>query len=276
MDYQKDTSNKDLNSYGHTNPIGGKSLLNNGIYEYINKKTEKLVTALYMVTDCMDTDDALKCKIRILGVELLSDMYKMTNLSPIDKKNQTNLTLSHINEILSLIEISCTIGFISDMNTSILKKELVNLISEFDLNDSKDKHFSFALDQGMFDMPRPLGENPNTNRQMSFKNNIKDMSAHSGKRTQYGMSFSNLSLIKTPKTHVSDRANKQDRSDKIVTLIKDKQHLTGYEEGVSIKDISTAFTDCSEKTIQRELNSLVSKGLIHKTGSKRWSRYKVL
>lgn len=270
MDYQKDTSNKGVNSYGHTSPIGSKSLVNNATYEYINKKTEKLVTALYMVTDCMDTDDALKCKIRLLGVELLSDTYKINNLSPIDRKNQTNLTLSHINEILSLIEISCTIGFISDMNTSILKKELVNLISEFNLNDSTDKHFSFTLNEEMFDLPRPIEENSNNNLRKSFKNNIKD------KRTEYGMSFSNMSLIKGPKIPVSDSLNKKERSDKILALIKDIQNKVGYEEGVSIKDISVGFTDCSEKTIQRELNSLVSKSLIHKTGSKRWSKYKAV
>jgi hypothetical protein len=223
-----------------------------------------------MVTDCMDTDDALKCKIRLLGVELLSDMYKTTNLSPVDKKNQTNLTLSHINEILSLIEISCTIGFISEMNTSILKNELLNLISELNLNDSQDKHFSFTLNQEMFNLPRPIEENPSNNHAMSFKNNIKD------KRTGYGMSFSNLSLTKSHRTNVSDSGNKQDRSVKILALIKDKQNLVGSEDGVSIKDISIAFTDCSEKTIQRELNSLVEKGSIKKIGSKRWSKYKVV
>ena len=47
----------------------------------------------------------------------------------------------------------------------------------------------------------------------------------------------------------------------------------GLYNGVSIKDISAQFTDCSEKTIQRELNDLVIKGRIKKSGSKRWSRY---
>ncbi len=270
MDYQKDISNKGINSYGQDSNSAQNTLSNKTIYEYMNKKTEKLVTALYMVTDCMDTDDALKSKIRLLGVELLSDMHKMDNISPIDKQKQISITLSHINEILSLIEISCTIGFISEMNTSILKRELVSLISELNLNDSKDKHFSFTLSQEMFDLPRPIEENNNNKHLLSLRNNIKD------KRTEYGLSFNNMSLIKKPKSYVSDSASKKERSDKILALIKDKKTSLGYEDGVSIKDISVAFTDCSEKTIQRELNALVDKNLIKKIGSKRWSKYQAI
>jgi DeoR/GlpR family transcriptional regulator of sugar metabolism len=47
------------------------------------------------------------------------------------------------------------------------------------------------------------------------------------------------------------------------------------KKDVSIKDISLVLTDCSEKTIQRELNSLVLKGQLKKTGAKRWSRYSI-
>ena len=67
-------------------------------------------------------------------------------------------------------------------------------------------------------------------------------------------------------TNLSDR---KDRTDKILSLIKEKKE-------VSIKDISLAFTNCSEKTIQRELNSLVLKGQLKKIGAKRWSRYAII
>ncbi|MEK7585776.1 MAG: hypothetical protein AAB477_00880 [Patescibacteria group bacterium] len=269
MNYQKDTSKKDQDSYGQTNGPQVNSLVNKPLYGYVNKKTEKLVTALYMVTDCMDTDEALKIKIRLLGVELLSDMYKLPNLSPVDKHNHISLTLSHINEVLSLIEISCTIGFISEMNTQILKSELGLLITKLEDNKSKDNHFAFTLDDKMFDLP--AGE---TDVRLQSNSLIKD------KRTSYSMSFnkvnSSLSLTKGVNVNKYNPINKQERKDKILALIKDKKDLPTGEAGLSIKDISTAFTDCSEKTIQRELNLLVSKGQIKKTGAKRWSRYQAL
>ena len=48
-------------------------------------KTDKLITALYMVTDIIDRDEPLRNKLRTLGVEILSDIVSgsRTNL---DKK----------------------------------------------------------------------------------------------------------------------------------------------------------------------------------------------
>jgi hypothetical protein len=44
-------------------------------------------------------------------------------------------------------------------------------------------------------------------------------------------------------------------------------------KGVSIKNIALAISDCSEKTIQRELGALVQKGQIKRVGDRRWSVY---
>ncbi len=239
----------------NTRPLGSsiasintESPLDLSVYEFASKKTEKLVTALYLVSDCMETDDALKGKIRLLGVELLSDIYKIHSLSPVEKHNYISVSLAHIYELLSFIEIAYTIGFISEMNTSILKKEFVGLVSDLKANLAKDKHFTFKLDEKMFE----IAESPKPSfGGVSFTNTKSPLQNIEPKK------------VTSPLTILADR---QDRTAKILSLIKDKKE-------VSIKDISLAFTDCSEKTIQRELNTLVSKGQIKKIGSKRWSRY---
>jgi hypothetical protein len=51
-------------------------------------------------------------------------------------------------------------------------------------------------------------------------------------------------------------------------------HFVLENKAVSIKDICAAVTDCSEKTIQRELNTLIGEGLIKREGERRWSVYK--
>jgi DeoR/GlpR family transcriptional regulator of sugar metabolism len=56
------------------------------------------------------------------------------------------------------------------------------------------------------------------------------------------------------------------RRDRVLAVIRDKGQVT-------IKDISNTVTDVSEKTIQRELMSLISEGQIKKTGERRWSKY---
>ncbi|MDO8590061.1 MAG: hypothetical protein Q7R69_02215 [bacterium] len=59
---------------------------------------------------------------------------------------------------------------------------------------------------------------------------------------------------------------KNSRQGIIITLLKRKRE-------VMIKDVSSLISDCSEKTIQRELSLMVRAGILRKMGEKRWSRY---
>lgn len=57
-----------------------------------------------------------------------------------------------------------------------------------------------------------------------------------------------------------------DRSTRIKTVLEAVPDAT-------IKDIAEVITDVSEKTIQRELNSLIEKGQVIRQGERRWSKY---
>ncbi len=265
MNNQKDTQKTNLNSYGQSNALDVKPFANKGIYEFANKKTEKLITALYMVTDCMDTDDALKSKLRQLGVELLSDMYNLSGLSPMDKHVHISASLSRVHEIISFVEIANTIGFISDMNTHILKKEFTLLVGELESHQEKDRHFTFTLDENMFNFPQvgPIGNQQDGIKDNNTKGTPLNTMSFMNTKTQ-----SSVGQLSNSNHHVLSSGDKQERTSRILALVKDKE--------VSIKDISKSFTDCSEKTIQRELNALVSKGQIKKIGEKRWSRYMII
>lgn len=63
-----------------------------------------------------------------------------------------------------------------------------------------------------------------------------------------------------PKGHIKDR------SEAILSVIRDKG-------AASIKDISTLIRNVSEKTIQRELLTLIVSGKVRKQGERRWSTY---
>jgi hypothetical protein len=56
------------------------------------------------------------------------------------------------------------------------------------------------------------------------------------------------------------------------TLILNTIHTKGES---SIKDLTDIIKGCSEKTIQRELITLVHSGALLKTGERRWSRYSI-
>lgn len=59
-----------------------------------------------------------------------------------------------------------------------------------------------------------------------------------------------------------------DRAERIKTVLEAKPEAT-------IKDIAEVITDVSEKTIQRELNSLIEKGQVIRQGERRWSKYSI-
>ncbi|MEY2672047.1 MAG: hypothetical protein RL687_464 [Candidatus Parcubacteria bacterium] len=263
-----------------------KSIDNKDVYSFVLKKTEKLVAALYMVTDCMDTDDAIKMKMRLRGVDVLSAVHQISVLSPVEKHTHLTSVRLQINEIISLVDISSTIGFISEMNARILRREFEVLIQELELHQGKiegaedgkerfenRKISEFILSEEMFkiDDSRSLSVHTGTSSPMggigqkktfvSLGNN-QGLSALSDrtKSQSYSKGQEDISLIK------------EDRSKKIKDIIKDK----GGDAGVSIKDISVSFPHYSEKTIQRELNSMVSLGQIKKIGEKRWSRYQTI
>lgn len=59
-----------------------------------------------------------------------------------------------------------------------------------------------------------------------------------------------------------------DRAERIKTVLEAKP-------AASVKDIAEVITDVSEKTIQRELNSLIEKGQVIREGERRWSKYSI-
>jgi len=79
-------------------------------------KTDKLITALYMVTDIIDKDEPLRNKLRTLGIEILSDI----------SSRPSNICIK-ISEIMSFLDIASAMDIISGMNFSILKKEFLEL-----------------------------------------------------------------------------------------------------------------------------------------------------
>ena len=59
-----------------------------------------------------------------------------------------------------------------------------------------------------------------------------------------------------------------DRRERIKTILEAKGEAT-------IKDISEIITDCSEKTIQRELNAMIDENIVKRQGERRWSKYSI-
>ena len=270
---QKDNLNKNLKDTEKDTSLGSSSLIPwHSNFSYYNK-TNKLITALYMVTDTMDKEEPIRLKLRTLGVEILSDTSAMPKV-PFDIKK--------IEEVLSFLSIAFDIGMISEMNSNILKKEFMALkqsiqefqtqnhlwLEEFIAHPSEEEFFESEINSSIGHL-----HSAKKNTSLSF---IKGQN----KRTRIGVQKGNtlLKALNNFEGRNDFEAVKNQRRELILKVIR-ACPPSGVDKpgGISIKDIifgiKTKGQDIGGKTLQRELVSMVHDGVLKKTGEKRWSIY---
>lgn len=86
----------------------------------IAKKSEKLVTALYFVTDLMVDSEPIKHGLRKNAVALLSSMNSLAQLDVKDRVIELKVSLKSVTEITSLLHVAVTTGIVSKMNGELL------------------------------------------------------------------------------------------------------------------------------------------------------------
>ncbi len=234
-------------------------------YSKFSNKINKLITALYMVTDIMDREEPLRGKLRSLGVNVISDTHAIT--SHTDKK---------ITEILSFLEIASVVGMISEMNFSILKKEFTELRQS--IEESNRSSLLFGGQTSLSDFLQSPSERPMSSGRAGIG---QFKQARIG--VQKGSTLMQALSDRIPS--LSERHNpgnynvlKDQRRQEIIKIIKNKIAENGSNfYGLTITDIKNlatgALTASGEKTLQRELVSMVKEGVLKKTGDKRWSKY---
>lgn len=224
---------------------------------YLYKKTEKLVSAIYLISNFISDKEPIKWQLRNVGLGLLSVSF---SISSDDQKK----FISDALRLLSILEIARTGGIISEMNYNILKYEFELLINTAETTKKKDSPQGLIFSDHFFEISQ--GQD---NSQSRFFDSRKEVSTNLDASKGHNNLSDSLSVRKSnepKKLSEQKQKDKSNRQDVIISLLSKSSEL-------SIKDFTFSIKDCSEKTIQRELVSLVSKGQVKKMGEKRWSRY---
>lgn len=259
----------------------------------VTKKSDRLATALYLVTNFLSDNEPLKNRLRTLSLDLVrlsaSVRYGSTTPETIIFENFN----ANIIETLSLLELAFISGLVSEMNFTILKREYDSLKDKIQIKQSsRESRTDTILEDNFFENSTTvLQSRSNSSTVLSQRSNSPTVlsravqgrsgnsyaprpfhKGHSIGQTDVRRSdLKNLSprsvLGKSESTPraVTDVAIESRRA-RILKLIKDKREVT-------IKDIATHFPELSEKTIQRELVTFVETGVLKKSGERRWSRY---
>ena len=218
---------------------------------FVYKKTEKLAGAVYMVTNLFSENEPMKWILRKKVSDLLSFMLDYKDTAESRHFDFVYNIRTKVLELVSLLEISLRGGLVSDMNFTILKQEFSNLALMFiSSSDAQTKEmFQKTISRTFFDVPEA---------EVGKGHSLRTTS--SVQRIQYRDVKDKDTLV------VADNFKRSNRQNIILNMLKRKKELT-------IKDIAQTIKDCSEKTIQRELISLIRAGVLKKVGQRRWSKY---
>lgn len=238
---------------------GTQRLIHDSNYvAYVFKRTEKICNAVYFIIS-NETDISNGHK----GHQ--SDIVREVEASALELLKRVQTTLSHtVDELpkiapslsIAILDLSAKLGFLAA--TGWLNREHLTVFN--DELDALERAIYFHEPDRAFPMrqPKPKQHTIAEARILAPKNEPR-------KPAQKNKEKKPITHHNTESLAIKDVQR--------VDIIKD---ILMKSLNVSIKDIALLFPDVSEKTIQRELNLMIDKGVVRKDGKKRWSRYSLI
>lgn len=208
---------------------------------YLFKKSERIAKALSVISPAFKDAPALRERVADITVCLIDASMQ----SPAVAKDVLSRELLALSGILS---VARSAGMLSSMNVEIITREVQMLLQELSSIDESRVVFEEAPSLST------LAKATQT-RAVAVPPVFKDRPAVTVKRTDEDKGQINKDM-------------KNGRKDTILAVLKEK----GPSD---IKDISGIIREVSEKTIQRELQSLIDLGKVKKTGERRWTTYQI-
>lgn len=217
-----------------------RNFFSNDYHTFLVQKSERLASALHIITGFIPSEEPVRLKLRTCALDLISSAADRGRLAGagIDQ------FASQCAEIGTFLETALSAGLISHMNARLVCDEYASLAQfarENRTNITGAASFNKDGIQTPFSAQSPLEKNQSPKVHVSTQKRV----VHGG----------------TPKKRQSDRRTA------IIDLFKNRN-------AISIKDAAASIVGCSEKTIQRELLSLVQEGILVKEGDRRWTTYR--
>jgi hypothetical protein len=254
---------------------------------FLYKKTEKIISAIYMVTDFLSDSEPAKWALRESGVRLIEDVFQYS-LGDKLSSNLKNLQADFL-RTLSLLEVSHLSGFISTMNFRIIADEFKSLLDHLELiHRERISAGGVLLSGDFFGVDISSLDTKDTNKDSYSVNKTEDNLSSKNHSSQHrldkGHELSSGSIV-SGSGSISSAISREIKGHQTSLIREIKQNVKNARRdsilavlnnrggGLTIKDVSDVVKGCSEKTIQRELQELIQEGILRKEGERRWSKY---
>lgn len=253
---------------------------NDAFTNFVHKKTERITTALYMITNLLPAEEPLKWKLREKGIELMSHVLHFGTGSLTPPVQAESVVVPLIIGQVSLLEVAYVSGAISEMNFLVLKREyeqVVELFEKAKVRRRESGREGYAIPKSFFDLPYEaslvelLEQENATSVAKKTPETLK--TSETNEALSHGQNLvQNGTVARSSLFHLRDKLRNprsKTRRESIIAVLREQGKL-------SIKDVTKVVRGCSEKTIQRELLSLVKEGVVMKEGERRWSVYSLV
>lgn len=218
-------------------------------FVFAHTKAERLSTAVHMVTRFMDSSEPLRKSLRSESLKLLSRIFIL------EEGGGDSIT-GIISRIISLLDIAYRTQYISEMNWNIIRGEYLSLGRFIEERNPGATLDSQAISERFFHVEMP--------KEAPQRKTVPEPAPVKDKTISKRQSSGTASRKRSESLIVKERKN--GRREAILKLIKERKK-------VGVRDVAEVVTGVSEKTLQRELLSLVEEGILRKEGERRWSTY---
>lgn len=273
---------------------------------FLFKKTERVISALYVITGLFPEVEPLKWGIRESGTLLLKHTLSFRERSASYSKEFIGDVFVEMAHLHSLLDLAYIADLLSTMNFTLLKRELESILSTLEgkWRISNLPAFPPLLEQSFFGIPQNIFSTAKSKRNETPDSSSEDMGQtaeetsllhgfgeferlHRSQKDIYkGQSDVTDNVSYDRKIHsssVKTRAvlDKKSVRSPLLSQTKEerKQNILAVllkQESAMIKDFSSVIKGCSDKTIQRLLIKMVHEGVLKREGDRRWSRYSIV
>lgn len=230
-------------------------------------RAQKVVAALFLITNHLETNNPIRAEIRHNATLLLKAILSGSKIEEYKKTLNSFLSVGLLtkefsNQNVEIIEREITSLKVpsAQFSDSVLSSIFVH-DQEMVLSEAKDTNLLSGTTEGQQE------ERPQVTSQTNFKETDYLKDTYSKPKS--------VEVLNSALKKYQDNASVLNKKDEKKARRLHVLDLLSKTELRTIRDISKHFTDCSEKTIQRELNDLVDEKFIIRVGDRRWSTYKL-
>lgn len=263
--------------------------------EAVCDRVEKMSSALYIVTAHLPSDEPVVYALRTTASDLIEHVYATTTNYVRDQKVSLTALLITLQRAVAHVRMAMIAQLVSDTNALLLERELLKIHSTvnsmFQIREREGfsqtgEQSVAALFESVAVAPAPVTAPRNPVNRLQMLQGAFSPSTQSSKisspvdvakiahkvvapqqaaPSQFS-AVDNSSLRSETLPTTAAATTSSSRTIAIMNQLRTKPELT-------IRDLGPLFPGVSEKTIQRDLQALSSRGMVKKTGERRWAKY---